>query len=119
MSLKARKKARFNPLKYHIKKGDTVYIITGKEKGKTGKVLRILKKDNSALIEKLNIVKRHAKPSQKSPTGGIMEKESAIHLSNLMLNDQTSGGPVRTGRRVLDSGEKVRYSKKTGEEIAN
>ncbi|MFQ5786857.1 MAG: 50S ribosomal protein L24 [Thermodesulfobacteriota bacterium] len=119
MGFKVKKKGTFKPGKYHIKKGDTVYVIAGKEKGKTGKVIKVLKKDKMALIEKLNIVKRHSKPSQKNPTSGIIEKESGIHLSNLMLNDQASGGPVRIGHKMLDSGEKVRYSKKTGEEITS
>jgi large subunit ribosomal protein L24 len=103
--------------KFHIKAGDTVYVIAGKEKGKTGKVIRILRKEDRAIVEKLNIVKRHSRPSQKNPTGGISEKESGIHISNLMLRDSSVGGPVRIGRKTLASGEKVRYSKKSGEEI--
>jgi len=119
LGLKVKKKNNFRSRKYNVKKGDTVYVVAGKEKGKTGKVIKVLKKDNVALVEKLNIVKRHSKASQKNPTGGIIEKESPIHLSNLMLNDQASGGPVRIGHKMLDSGEKVRYSKKTGEEITS
>jgi large subunit ribosomal protein L24 len=103
--------------KFHIKAGDTVYVTAGKEKGKTGKVLRILRKEGRAIVEKLNIVKRHSRPSQKNPTGGISEKEAGIHISNLMLRDSTVGGPVRIGRKTLASGEKVRYSKKSGEEF--
>jgi large subunit ribosomal protein L24 len=102
---------------FHIKAGDTVYVTTGKEKGKTGKVLKILRTEERAIVEKLNIVKRHSRPSQKNPTGGISEKESGIHISNLMLSDSSVGGPVRIGRKILASGEKVRYSKKSGEEI--
>ncbi|MBI4228342.1 MAG: 50S ribosomal protein L24 [Deltaproteobacteria bacterium] len=103
--------------KFHIKTGDTVYVTAGKEKGKTGKVIKILRKEGMAIVEKLNIVKRHSRPSQKNPTGGISEKESGIHISNLMLHDSSVGGPVRMGRKTLASGEKVRYSKKSGEEI--
>lgn len=101
----------------HIKTGDTVYIKAGKEKGKTGKILKIMKKEGRAIVEKLNVVKRHSRASQKNPTGGIVEKEAGIHISNLMLHDSRAGGPVRTGRRKLATGEKVRYSKKSGEEI--
>ncbi len=103
--------------KLHIKVGDTVYVTAGKEKGKTGKVIKVLRKEGRAIVEKLNIVKRHGRPSQKNPTGGISEKEAGIHISNLMLGDTSVGGPVRIGHRTLASGEKVRYSKKSGEEI--
>lgn len=100
-----------------IKTGDTVFVISGKEKGKRGKVLRVLKKEERAIIEKLNVVKRHSRPTQKNPTGGIIEKESGIHISNLMHYDPSISGPSRIGRRVLASGERVRFSKKSGVEI--
>ena len=103
--------------KFHIKAGDTVYVTAGKEKGKTGKVIKILRKEGRAIVEKLNIVKRHSRASQKNPTGGISEKEAGIQISNLMLRDSSVGGPVRIGRKTLASGERVRYSKKSGEEI--
>lgn len=103
--------------KIHIKTGDMVYVISGKEKGKTGKIIRVFRDKDKALVEKLNIVKRHSRPSPKSPTGGIIEKESPIHVSNLMLYDSRAKVPVRVGHRVLAGGEKVRYSKKSGEEI--
>jgi large subunit ribosomal protein L24 len=103
--------------KLNVKSGDTVYVITGKEKGKTGKVIKVLHKKEAALVEKLNIVKRHERQSQKNPTGGIVEKEAPIHISNLMLYDTSERKPVRIGHKVLSSGEKVRYSKKSGEEI--
>jgi large subunit ribosomal protein L24 len=103
--------------KLNIKSGDTVYVISGKEKGKTGKVIKVLRKKDGALVEKLNIVKRHERQSQKNPTGGIVEKEAPIHISNLMLYDTSERKPVRVGHKVLGSGEKVRYSKKSGEEI--
>jgi large subunit ribosomal protein L24 len=109
--------ASANKKKFHIKTGDTVIVTAGKEKGKTGKVIKVLTNRNAALIEKLNIVKRHERQSQKNPTGGIVEKEAPIHLSNLMHLDPSDRQPVRTGRKVLTSGEKVRYSKKSGEEI--
>ncbi|MEW6146313.1 MAG: 50S ribosomal protein L24 [Thermodesulfobacteriota bacterium] len=103
--------------KWNIKSGDTVYVIAGKEKGKTGKVIKVLHKKDGALVEKLNIVKRHQRQTQKNPTGGIVEKESPIHISNLMIYDPSERKPVRIGRKLLGSGEKVRYSKKSGEEI--
>jgi large subunit ribosomal protein L24 len=103
--------------KLSIKSGDTVYVITGKEKGKTGKVIKVLHKKGGALVEKLNIVKRHERQSQKNPTGGIVEKEAPINISNLMLYDASERKPVRIGHKLLSSGEKVRYSKKSGEEI--
>lgn len=103
--------------KLHIKTGDTVYVISGKEKGKRGKVLRILKNKGTALVEKLNIVKRHSRPTPKSPGGGIVEKESGIHISNLMVYCPKCGSPSKTGRKTLGSGEKVRYCKKCEEEI--
>jgi large subunit ribosomal protein L24 len=105
--------------KFHIKKGDTVYVIAGKEKGKTGKVLRILRDKNKAIVERLNIVKRHMRPSRKNPAGGIVEKEAGIHISNLMLYCPKCGRPTRVGRKRLGSGEKVRYCKRCGEEIKN
>jgi large subunit ribosomal protein L24 len=103
--------------KLNIKSGDTVYVVAGKEKSKTGKVIKVLHKKESALVEKLNIVKRHERQSQKNPTGGIIEKEAPIHISNLMLYDTSERKPVRVGHKFLSSGEKVRYSKKSGEEI--
>lgn len=103
--------------KLSIKKGDTVYVIAGKEKGKTGKVLSMLRDKNAAIVEKLNIVKRHTKPTQKNPTGGIVDKEAPIQISNLMYYDADSGKPTRIGRKLFPSGEKLRYSKRTGEEI--
>lgn len=101
----------------NIKNGDFVYVIAGKEKGKKGKVLKIIRNKSMVVVEKLNMVKRHSRPSQKSPTGGIIEMEAPMHVSNLMLVDPSEGLPVRIGYRVLSSGEKVRYSRKTGEEI--
>ena len=106
-----------NRVKMHVKKGDTVYVVSGKEKGKTGKVLKVLRHKDQALVEKLNIVKRHQKPNQANPTGGIVEKEAPIHISNLMLFDEADSSPTRIGHKVLSTGEKVRYSKKSGEEI--
>ena len=102
---------------FHIRAGDTVYVVAGKEKGKTGKVLRIDRNAGKAFVEKLNIIKRHSRPTQKNPGGGIIEKEAGIHVSNLMLYDSEKGGPVKVGYRTGEDGKKVRYNRKTGEEI--
>lgn len=103
--------------KLHIKNGDTVYVISGKERGKTGKVIKILRDENKAIVERLNVIKRHARPSQKNPSGGIIEKEAGIHISNLMLYCPKCKRPSRIGRKRLASGEKVRYCKRCNEEI--
>ncbi|MER3446215.1 MAG: 50S ribosomal protein L24 [Candidatus Dadabacteria bacterium] len=103
--------------KLHIKNGDTVYVISGKERGKTGKVIKILRDENKAIVERLNVIKRHARPSQKNPSGGIIEKEAGIHISNLMLYCSKCKRPSRIGRKRLASGEKVRYCKRCNEEI--
>lgn len=103
--------------KYHIKTGDTVYINTGSEKGRTGKVRSILTAQDKAVVEGLNMVKRHTRPTQKNPTGGIVEKEAGIHMSNLMLYDNNLKEPVKVGYKVKDDGKKVRINRKTGEEV--
>jgi large subunit ribosomal protein L24 len=103
--------------KLHIKKGDTVYVNAGESKGKQGRVLRVLVKDQKAIVEGLNIVKKSTKPSAKNPQGGIVEMEAPIHISNLNLIDPKSGKPTRIGRREGANGKLVRYAKKSGEEI--
>ena len=103
--------------KLHIKKGDTVYVNAGNDKGKTGRVLRVLVSKHSAVVEGLNMVSKSAKPSAKHPQGGIIKMEAPIHVSNLNLLDPKSGKPTRVGRRKNEEGKTVRYSKKSGEEI--
>lgn len=103
--------------KLHIKKGDTVYVNAGNDKGKTGRVLRVLVSKNRAVVEGLNMVSKCAKPSAKHPQGGIIKMEAPIHVSNLNLLDPKSGKPTRVGRRKNEEGKTVRYSKKSGEEI--
>ncbi len=97
-----------------IKKGDIVQVLTGKEKGKTGKVLNILKKKNRVVVEKLNLIKKHQKPDAKGK-GGIVEKEGSIHLSNVMLFCSKCNSGARAGFKVLEDGEKVRFCKKCNE----
>ena len=103
--------------KLHIKKGDTVYVNSGEDKGKTGTVLKVLVKENRALVEGINMVSKNTKPSAKNPQGGIVKKDAPIHISNLNVVDPKTGKPVRVGRRRNSEGVLVRYSKKTGEEI--
>ena len=100
----------------HIKKGDIVYVNAGEDKGKTGRVLRVLVTKSKAVVEGINIVSKSAKPSAKHPQGGIIKMEAPIHISNLNPVDK-NGKPTRIGRRKNDEGKTVRYSKNTGEEI--
>ena len=103
--------------KLHIKKGDIVYINTGKSKGQQGEVLEVLVKDQKAIVKGMNMVKKNAKPSAKNPQGGLITKEAPIHVSNLNPIDPKSGKPTRIGRRLNAEGKSVRYAKKSGEEI--
>lgn len=103
--------------KLHIRKGDTVKVIAGDDKGKTGKVLQMLLDKNRAIVEGINIVTKHEKPSAGKPEGGIKKTEASIHVSNLMLVDPASGKPTRVGRKLNEKGKLQRYSKKTGEFI--
>jgi large subunit ribosomal protein L24 len=103
--------------KLHVKKGDTVIVITGDNLGSKGRILEINRKTEKAIVEGVNMMKKHTKPNSKHPQGGIVEKEAPVHISNLMLVDPKSGKPTRTGRRLNENGKLVRYSKKSGEEI--
>ena len=103
--------------KLHIKKGDTVYVNAGEDKGKTGRVLRVLVKDNRAVVEGINMVSKHTKPNAKNPQGGIVKMEAPIHISNLNVLDPKSNKPTRIARKRNEAGVLVRYSKKSGEEI--
>lgn len=97
----------------HVKKGDKVQVITGKDKGKTGVVLAAYPKQNRVIVEGVNIVKKHAKPSQENPQGGILTQEAAIHVSNVMPLDPKTGKPTRVGYKDVD-GKKVRIAKQSG-----
>ena len=97
-----------------IKKGDNVMVMTGKDKGKTGEVLSVLPAKERLLVRGVNIVKRHTKPSQTAP-GGIVERESTVHISNVALIDPTSNKATKIGFRVLEDGRKVRFSKSSSE----
>lgn len=103
--------------KLHIKKGDTVFVNSGEDKGKIGRVLEVLVAEQRAIVEGVNMMKKHAKPSAKNPEGGIVSKEAPIHISNLNVVDPKSGKPTRIGRREDKNGKLFRFSKKSGEEI--
>lgn len=100
--------------KLHIRKGDIVYVNAGDNKGKTGKVLRVLVKEQRAIVEGVNLVSKSTKPSAKNPQGGIVKQEAPIHISNLNVVDPKEQKPTRIGRKVVD-GKNVRYAKKSGE----
>ena len=103
--------------KLQIKKGDTVYVLAGEDKGRKGRVLSVDADKNRAVVEGINIVSKSTKPSAKHPQGGIIKMEAPINISNLALLDPKSGKPTRVGIRIGENGEKVRYAKKSGEEI--
>lgn len=104
-------------MSFRIKKGDLVQVITGEAKGKTGNVIEVDVKKNRVRVEGLSVVKRHTKPSQANPQGGIIEKEAFIHISNVMLVDKKTNTPTRIGASVLSDGKKVRISKKSKEQV--
>ncbi|MDD5153332.1 MAG: 50S ribosomal protein L24 [Thermodesulfobacteriota bacterium] len=106
-------------LKTYIKKNDRVMVMVGKDKGKIGKVLRIIPKKYRALVEKVNVAKRHTRPGPLSKEGGIIEKEAPVHISNLMLVCPKCTDPVRVGFKTLEDGKKVRICRKCGEPIEN
>lgn len=114
MSNKKSNQSRFAP-KLHIKKGDRVIVVAGADKGKQGEVLEVFPAKNRAIVEDVNIVKKHQKPTQDNP-GGINEMPAPVHISNLMLVDPKTGEATRIGRKLVD-GKLVRYSKKSGEII--
>lgn len=103
--------------KLHVKKDDTVMVISGKDKGKKGRVIAAFPRDNRVLVENINMVKRHTKPSQQNQQGGIINQEAPIHVSNVMPLDPKSGLPTRIGYKILDNGKKVRIAKRSGQQL--
>ena len=101
---------------FKIRKGDRVTVITGREKGKTGEVLRVLRAADRVLVQGVNMIKRHQRPTGMTP-GGIIEKEAPVHISNVALIDPKSDRPTRVGYRVDDAGRKVRVARRSGEAI--
>jgi len=100
----------------HVKKGDKVKVITGKDSGKEGTILEAYPKNDRVLVEGVNMVRKHSKPSQENPQGGILNQEGSIHVSNVMPIDPKTGEPTRVGYEVRD-GKKVRIAKKSGEPL--
>lgn len=103
--------------KLHIKKGDTVKVIAGEDRGKEGRVLSVEASKNRAIVEGVNIITKATKPNAQHPQGGLVKKEAPINLSNIMLIDPKSGKPTRVGFKKDAEGKSVRYSKKSGQEI--
>lgn len=103
--------------KVHVRKGDTVLVIRGKDVGKKGKVLRVLPAEGRVIVEGVNIVKRHTRPTREIPQGGIIEKEAPIHSSNVMLFCNKCNKPTRVGKRILENGKKERICKKCEESL--
>ena len=101
--------------KFNIRKGDNVIVNAGNDKGKTGKVLEVLRDKDRVIVEGVNMVSRHTKPNSKAPQGGIIKKEASIHISNVNLMD-ASGKVVKVGHKEVD-GKKIRFARTTGEEI--
>ena len=98
-----------------IAKGDTIHVITGNDKGKTGRVIKVFPDKNKIVVEGISIVKKHSRPTQDNPQGGIIEKELSINMSNLMVMHK--GNPVKVGFKVLDNGKKVRVNRKNGNSL--
>lgn len=101
--------------KYRIKKNDQVMVMAGKDKGKSGKVLRVIPKKDAVLVEKINMVKKHMKPNQQTRQGGILEREAPLHISNVKLICTKCTDPTRVGYRTLEDDRKVRFCKKCNE----
>jgi large subunit ribosomal protein L24 len=100
-----------------IRKGDTVVVISGKDKGKTGKIKQLLVEQDRVIVEGINLVKRHSRPSPRNPSGGIIEREQAIHASKVMPVDPKTGKGTRVRFSTLENGNKVRIAAKSGEEL--
>jgi large subunit ribosomal protein L24 len=100
-----------------LKKGDTIKVISGNDRGKVGKILKVFPETNRIIIEGVNLIKRHTRPTQKNRKGGIVEKEGPINVSNVIFFDTRSNTVARLGHRILADGKKVRINKKTGEII--
>jgi large subunit ribosomal protein L24 len=102
------------PVKLKIKKGDKVVVIAGRDKGKSGEVMRVMPAANRAVVQGVNMIKRHTRPRPGEP-GGIIEREAASHVSNIAHLDPGSNRPTRVGYKILEDGRKVRYAKRSGE----
>ena len=103
--------------KLHVKKGDLVMIITGKDRGKSGRIIRVFPKKGRVVVERLNMVKRHLRPGPTTGQGGIVEKEAPIHVSNVVVICSKCNRPTRVGKRILEDGTKIRVCKRCGESL--
>lgn len=108
-----------NKTKHHVKKNDLVTVVAGKEKGKTGKVLTVISKKNRIIVEKVNFIKRHSRPSAKNRQGGIIEREGTIHISDVMILCSKCNKATRVGKKYLEDGKKARICRKCGEILPN
>ena len=104
------------PKRFRLRKGDDVVVISGRDKGKTGSILRVMRSEDRVIVDGINMVKRHTRPSQAQP-GGIVDKEAPIHISNVALADPKDGSATRVGYKFLEDGRKVRIAKQSGEVI--
>ena len=104
------------PKRFRLRKGDDVVVISGRDKGKTGSILRVIRSEDRVIVDGINMVKRHTRPSQAQP-GGIVDKEAPIHISNVALADPKDGVATRVGYKFLEDGRKVRFAKQSGEVI--
>ena len=104
------------PKRFRLRKGDDVVVISGRDKGKTGSILRVIRSEDRVIVDGINMVKRHTRPSQAQP-GGIVNKEAPIHISNVALADPKDGSATRVGYKFLEDGRKVRFAKQSGEVI--
>tara|TARA_B100000745_G_scaffold299245_1_gene249626 strand:- start:1156 stop:1479 length:324 start_codon:yes stop_codon:yes gene_type:complete len=104
------------PKRFRLRKGDDVVVISGRDKGKTGSILRVIRSEDRVIVDGINMVKRHTRPSQSQP-GGIVNKEAPIHISNVALADPKDGSATRVGYKFLEDGRKVRFAKQSGEVI--
>ncbi|MBD3223032.1 50S ribosomal protein L24 [bacterium] len=102
-----------------IKKGDTVRVTSGNDKGKEGKVLKVFPRTNRVIVEKINLIKRHTRATQQNPQGGIVEKEAPINASNVMLVCPNSKKPTRIGKEILSDGSRARVSKQSGDMLSD
>lgn len=109
------KKIKDKPKRMHVKAGDTVYVISGKDKGKIGKVLKVFPSKGKVVVEGVNIVTKHIKPNQMNTQGGVVKKPAPIFSAKLMIYDEKAGKPTRVGKKFLEDGTKVRVSKVSGE----
>jgi large subunit ribosomal protein L24 len=100
--------------KFKIKRGDQVVVVSGRDRGKRGEVLRVVRKDDRLVVQGINMIKRHTRPSAGNP-GGIVDKEASIHISNVAHVDPSTNGPTRVGYKLLEDGRKVRFAKRSGE----